>query len=105
MGPDSGSKPDDKDEIPTIDASDHADTGAEDVETGQLGENDEDKEDSNRGDDDEEAEASTSTVDDPEQTEEVDGWKDDEFTINFSDLMIKEAHDKYQKAKQIMSPD
>lgn len=36
---------------------------------------------------------------------EVDGWKDDELSINFSELMIKAAHLDYLNAKKIMSPD
>ena len=35
----------------------------------------------------------------------IDGWKDDEVSITFTDIMLKAAREKYRNARKIMSPD
>ena len=38
-------------------------------------------------------------------SDDVDGWKDDELSITFTDLMLKAARESYENAKKIMHPD
>ena len=40
-----------------------------------------------------------------EENDEVDGWKDDELSIVFTDIMLKAARRTYENAQKIMSPD
>ena len=42
----------------------------------------------------------------PEVIEDITaGWKDDEFSMTFTSLVLEEAQSKYEKARNIMSPE